>query len=586
MSMNLAPESNLQAANMGDHKHGPLDRPIRSSMEKMDLEIPDEDKKTKRHSFKHKAISASRRFKSSFVKKGGRRNSRVMSVGVEDIRDAEESKAVDALRQSLISEDLLPDKHDDYHTLLRFLKARKFDIEKTKQMWADMLQWRKEFGADTIMEDFEFKEKENVIKYYPHGHHGVDKEGRPVYIERLGLVDATKLLQATTLERYIKYHVMEFERTFSDKFPACSIAAKKHVDQSTAILDVQGVGISSMNKAAREVIQSLQSIDGNNYPETLYRMYIINAGSGFRMLWNTVKSFLDPKTTAKIHVLGNKYQSKLLEVIDASELPEFLGGTCSCTNEGGCISSDKGPWQDLDIMKMVHDGAHICSKIEVPEEKIISEDESANKKKTSFELDDESPKKERDHIEPKQLPPVDEDDPDNKNIPTVPSNNSEKKVFLSKDTESDACKIRYTSELANHLLTFLMALVMGLTMVLRVTRNIPKKLTNATVYSTGYLEDFMVKRKKKSTISSAEYLTLMSRLADLEGKVLDLNNKPPEFPSDKEELLNNALKRIDALESELAVAKKALDESIIQQREMAAYLEKQKKRRKKKFFVF
>lgn len=32
-------------------------------------------------------------------------------------------------------------------------------------------------------------------------------------------------------------------------------------------------------------------------------MFIINAGSGFKMIWNVVKPLLDPETTSKIQVL-------------------------------------------------------------------------------------------------------------------------------------------------------------------------------------------------------------------------------------------------------------------------------------------
>ncbi|XP_028548419.1 phosphatidylinositol/phosphatidylcholine transfer protein SFH13-like [Dendrobium catenatum] len=319
----------------------------------LDAEVlEDERRRTRMGSLKKKALSASNKFTHSLKKKGKKANYRTSSVSIEDIRDAQEESTVHAFRLELIARGLLPDRHDDYHTMLRFLKAKKFDIGKTIQMWEEMLRWRKEFGADTIMEDFQYGEFKEVLHFYPRGYHGVDKEGRPIYVEMLGKVDPSKLLNITTLERYIKHHVQEFEKILHEKFPACSIAAKKHIDSTTTILDVQGVGLKNLSKDARDLLQNMQKIGGDYYPEILHQLFIINAGPGFKLVWNSVKGFLDPNTTAKIRVLGTKYQQALLEAIDASQLPDFFGGLCTCSDSGGCLKSNRGPWNDPVIVKL------------------------------------------------------------------------------------------------------------------------------------------------------------------------------------------------------------------------------------------
>ncbi|RWW29128.1 hypothetical protein GW17_00006361 [Ensete ventricosum] len=79
----------------------------------------DERRRTRIGSLKKKALNASTRFTHSLRKRGSRVDFRVLPLSIEDVRDAEEERAVYSFRQQLIAKKLLPNKHDDYHTLLR-----------------------------------------------------------------------------------------------------------------------------------------------------------------------------------------------------------------------------------------------------------------------------------------------------------------------------------------------------------------------------------------------------------------------------------------------------------------------------------
>ena len=97
--------------------------------------------------------------------------------------------------------------HFDDHDLLRFGRARKFDLEKMQTMWTNFINWRREAEVDTIIDTYKFDERKAVQEVYPHGYHGVDNLGRPIYIERFGVLNVPRLFEITTEERMIRHYI-------------------------------------------------------------------------------------------------------------------------------------------------------------------------------------------------------------------------------------------------------------------------------------------------------------------------------------------------------------------------------------------
>jgi len=61
-------------------------------------------------------------------------------------------------------------------------------------------------------------------------------------------------------------------------------------------MDMAGGGMSMATPKVYKFMNLAASITQDNYPETLYRMYIINVPMLFSAVWAIAKKFIDPKT--------------------------------------------------------------------------------------------------------------------------------------------------------------------------------------------------------------------------------------------------------------------------------------------------
>ncbi|XP_012670466.1 SEC14-like protein 2 [Clupea harengus] len=216
----------------------------------------------------------------------------------------------------------LPSQSDHY--LLRWLRARTFNIEKSESMLRKHVEFRKHMKADTIIEDW--KPPEAIEKYVSGGMCGYDKEGSPIWYDIIGPLDPKGLLMSVTKQDFIRTKVRDTE-LLRKVCEQQSAQLGTHVEAITLIYDCEGLGMKHLWKPAIEAYGDILTMFEENYPEGLKRVFLIKAPKLFPVAFNLVKHFLCEETRRKIIVLGGNWKDVLREYIDEDQLPVAYGGS-------------------------------------------------------------------------------------------------------------------------------------------------------------------------------------------------------------------------------------------------------------------
>eukprot|EP00918_Siedleckia_nematoides_P066970 GHVU01145677.1.p1 GENE.GHVU01145677.1~~GHVU01145677.1.p1 ORF type:complete len:333 (-),score=73.29 GHVU01145677.1:675-1673(-) len=229
----------------------------------------------------------------------------------------------------------------------RFLVARNYDVAKTKKMLTGYFSWREEADVESITKT-EYKNAGLLRRNYEHGYHGVDKQGRPIYIDRIGSVNVTTLLNEVTEQEVIDIWIQEYEHLVHVILPACAKQNSDSPAKTLTIVDMKNFNMRHVTGKTRKLLNRLTRISQDYYPEILGQMVIINTPGVFQALWNIVKLSIDEKTRSKISMYGTNWKPHLHELCDLTQLPAFLGG--SQADDADWLRNTVGPWSDPTIL--------------------------------------------------------------------------------------------------------------------------------------------------------------------------------------------------------------------------------------------
>ncbi|TWW69618.1 SEC14-like protein 1 [Takifugu flavidus] len=236
----------------------------------------------------------------------------------------------------------------DQH-VLRFLRARDFNLDKARELLCHSLTWRKQHKVDFLLDTWE--RPQLLQDYYSGGWHHHDKDGRPLYVLRLGQMDTKGLVRALGEEvllrqsdSYLLNPPTQILSINEEGLRRCEENTRffgRPISCWTCLVDMEGLNMRHLWRPGVKALLRIIEVVEANYPETLGRLLILRVPRVFPVLWTLVSPLIDENTRKKFLIFaGNDYQGPggLVDYMDKEIIPDFLGGECMCeVPEGGLV---------------------------------------------------------------------------------------------------------------------------------------------------------------------------------------------------------------------------------------------------------
>ncbi|CAF1736594.1 hypothetical protein HID58_086480 [Brassica napus] len=239
--------------------------------------------------------------------------------------------------------------HQGYlrETLIRFLKARDWNLIKAHTMLVECLRWRVDNQIDSILskpivpsELYRDVRDSQLI-----GMSGYTREGLPVFAIGVGLSTFDK----ASVHYYVQSHIQINEYRDRVLLPSVSKKNGGPITTCVKVLDMTGLKLSALSQI--KLVTIISTIDDLNYPEKTNTYYVVNAPYIFSACWKVVKPLLQERTRKKVHVLSGCGKDELLKIMDYTSLPHFCrrgsSGSSHHTQSVDCFSIDHPFHQQL-----------------------------------------------------------------------------------------------------------------------------------------------------------------------------------------------------------------------------------------------